>query len=77
MRRWSFGSAQIAQPLVEFQFMKTIEASFSDLDRRTEFISGFFSALGFISIGVNLVVTPLIHRYLGIVVGVFRRLSAH
>jgi AAA family ATP:ADP antiporter len=61
--------AQLAQPVVEYQFLKKVEALFPEMDPRTEFISGFFSALGFISIGVNLVVTPLIHRYLGIIVG--------
>lgn len=61
--------AQIAQPLVEFQFMKTIEASFSVLDERTEFISGFFGILGFVSIAINLVVTPIVHRLLGVIAG--------
>ena len=61
--------AQIAQPVVEFQFMKTIEATFGALDERTEFISGFFGILGFVSIGVNLMVTPVIHRYLGVIAG--------
>ncbi len=61
--------AQIAQPVVEFQFMKTIEASFSVLDERAEFLSGFFGILGFVSISINLVLTPLIHRFLGVIAG--------
>ena len=61
--------AQIAQPLVEFQFMKTIEATFTVLDERTEFISGFFGILGFVSISINLFVTTIIHRYLGVIAG--------
>lgn len=61
--------AQIAQPVVEFQFMKTIEASFSILDERTKFISGFFGILGFVSISINLILTPMIHRYLGVIAG--------
>lgn len=61
--------AQIAQPLVEFQFMKTVEASFTVLDERTEFLSGFFGILGFVSISINLVLTPFIHRFLGVIAG--------
>lgn len=61
--------AQIAQPLVEFQFMKTIEASFTVLDERTAFISGFFGILGFVSIGINLLLTPLVHRFFGMITG--------
>lgn len=61
--------AQIAQPVVEFQFMKTIEARFSILDERTEFISGFFAILGFVSISINLILTPMIHRFLGVIAG--------
>jgi len=61
--------SQLAQPLVEYQFIKTIEAAYDDLDARTAFISSFFSVLGLVSIGVNLSLTPLIHRYLGIMAG--------
>ena len=61
--------AQVAQPIVEFQFIKIIEVSYQDLDERTAFISAFFSVLGLVSIGVNLVFTPVIHRYLGVMAG--------
>ncbi len=61
--------AQLAQPVVEYQFIKSVEDAFQELDRRTVFISTFFGALGIVSIGVNLVMTPLIHRYLGIMAG--------
>ncbi len=61
--------AQLAQPLVEYQFMKTVEATYTELDQRTAFISTLFSVLGLVSIGVNLAVTPLIHRYLGVITG--------
>jgi len=61
--------AQVAQPIVEIQFIKTVAASYQDLDERTAFISVFFSVLGLVSIGVNLVLTPLIHRYLGVMAG--------
>ncbi len=61
--------AQIAQPVVEFQFLKTVEASYEVLDERTAFISKFFSVLGLVSIAVNLVLTPLVHRQLGVIAG--------
>jgi len=61
--------SQLAQPVVEYQFLKAIEATYTELDKRTEFISNFFSVLGLVSIGVNLLITPLIHRYLGVMWG--------
>ncbi|MDJ0951691.1 MAG: Npt1/Npt2 family nucleotide transporter [Alphaproteobacteria bacterium] len=61
--------AQLAQPVVEYQFIKTIEATYEGLDERTQFISSFFGVLGIVSIAVNLVVTPIVHRYLGIFAG--------
>ncbi len=61
--------AQLAQPVVEYQFLKAIEAAYADLDERTQFLSTFFIALGIVSIAVNLVVTPLVHRFLGIFAG--------
>ena len=61
--------AQLAQPLVEYQFIKTIESTYHELDRRTAFISYFFAVLGLVSIGINLTLTPLIHRYFGAIVG--------
>lgn len=61
--------AQLAQPVVEYQFLTTVEANFAELDRRTQFISSFFGVLGIVSVAVNLVLTPAIHRYLGIFAG--------
>jgi AAA family ATP:ADP antiporter len=61
--------SQLAQPVVEYQFIKAVEATYTELDARTEFISSFFSVLGLVSIGINLLVTPLIHRYLGVMWG--------
>lgn len=61
--------AQLAQPVVEYQFIKTVEAAYQELDQRTVFISTFFSVLGIVSIGINLIITPIIHRYLGIMAG--------
>lgn len=61
--------AQLVEPVVEFQFSKAIEAAYTDKDRRTEYLSAFFLALSLASIAVNLAVTPLVHRYLGVIPG--------
>lgn len=61
--------AQIASPVVEYKFMSMVEQGFTDLNERTSFLSGFFAMLGLISIGVNLIVTPLVHRHLGVIAG--------
>lgn len=61
--------AQLAQPLVEFQFIKTVEQNFPILDERTSYLASFFAILGAVSILVNLIITPVIHRYLGVIAG--------
>ncbi|MDB4443789.1 ATP translocase [bacterium] len=61
--------AQLASPLVEFQFLKTVEAVYQDREARTAFLSMFFSLLGLVSICVNVVFTPIIHRKLGTIAG--------
>ncbi len=61
--------SQLASPLIEFQFMKTVEASYRVMDQRTSFLSLFFSIMGTVSILVNLLLTPLIHRVFGVITG--------
>ena len=61
--------AQLASPLVEYQFLKTVELSYPLQEPRTEFLSMFFSMLGVISITINLGLTPLIHKKLGVIAG--------
>jgi AAA family ATP:ADP antiporter len=61
--------AQLVDPIVEYQFLKTVEAQFTELEARTTFLSAFFGVLGMVSIAVNLGLTPLVHRYLGVIVG--------
>ena len=61
--------AQLASPLVEYQFLNTVEGAYPDREARTAFLSMFFSVLGILSIGVNLGITPLVHRYLGTIAG--------
>ena len=61
--------AQLASPLVEYQFLNSVESAYPDREARTAFLSLFFSVLGILSIGVNLGITPLVHRYLGAIAG--------
>jgi ATP:ADP antiporter, AAA family len=61
--------SQLAQPVVEYQFIKAVEASYTALDARTQYLSSFFSLLGVVSIMINLLVTPFLHRYLGVMWG--------
>ena len=53
----------------EITYCQAINEAYPERDARTSFISYFFSVLGITSIGVNLVMTPLIHRYLGMLAG--------
>ncbi|MDX8404842.1 MAG: Npt1/Npt2 family nucleotide transporter [Mariprofundus sp.] len=67
---------QIIEPLVEYQFMHAVEAAFSNREERTAYLGGFFSLLSGVAIGVNLLITPLIHRWLGAIAGLaFQPLS--
>jgi len=61
--------AQLASPIVEYQFLNSVEASYLDREARTAFLSLFFSVLGAVSIAVNLGITPFVHRYLGAIAG--------
>jgi AAA family ATP:ADP antiporter len=60
---------QLVSPLVEYQFLNSVEVSYPEREARTAFLSLFFSVLGLISIAVNLGITPLIHRLLGPIAG--------
>jgi ATP:ADP antiporter, AAA family len=61
--------AQLVSPMVEFQFMRIIESTYHEREARTAVLSIFFSILSAISIGINLLITPIILRYLGILAG--------
>ena len=61
--------SQLAQPIVEYQFIHAIEQTYSAIEDRTVFLGRFFAFLGVASILINLIATPLIHRYLGIFAG--------
>jgi len=61
--------AQLVSPMVEFQFMRIIEGTYPEREVRTAALSVFFSILSAISIGINLLITPIILRYLGVLAG--------
>jgi AAA family ATP:ADP antiporter len=61
--------SQLAEPVVEYQFMSAIDQVYDDKDVRTRFIANFFSLMGLAAIAVNLVLTPFVHRRLGVVAG--------
>lgn len=57
--------AQMVEPLVEFQFSRVVEATITDTDARTAYLGSFFSVLSGVAIAINLLLTPLVHRWLG------------
>ncbi len=61
--------AQLVSPLVEYQFLRMIEGLYPDREERTAVLSVFFSILSGVSIAVNLVLTPLVLRYVGVLAG--------
>lgn len=61
--------AQAISPLVEYQFLHIIEATYPEREARTAALSLFFSVMGGVSIAVNLVLTPLILNYMGVLAG--------
>jgi AAA family ATP:ADP antiporter len=56
---------------VEYQFMKVVEASIADRDARTAYLGAFFSVMSAVAIGINLLITPQVHRWLGVLGGLF------
>jgi AAA family ATP:ADP antiporter len=61
--------SQLISPIIEYQFMNSVESAYGVIDARTAFLSLFFSALSLVSIGINLFITPTIHRFLGPIAG--------
>ncbi len=61
--------AQAISPLVEYQFLHIIEVAYPEREARTAALSLFFGVLGGVSIAVNLVLTPLILNYRGVLAG--------
>ena len=61
--------SQALSPLVEYQFLHIVEVSYPEREARTAALSLFFSVMGEISVAVNLVLTPLILNYMGVLSG--------
>ena len=61
--------AQLVSPVVEYQFLHVIEVLYPSREYRTEVLSAFFSLMGAVSIGVNLMITPLVLRFFGVLGG--------
>jgi AAA family ATP:ADP antiporter len=61
--------AQMASPFVEYQFLNTVEKVYAEIDARTAFLAMFFSTMGLVSIGINVMITPLVTRFLGTIAG--------
>jgi ATP:ADP antiporter, AAA family len=61
--------SQLLSPVIDYIFMNRVESAYSNVEARTTFLSLFFSLSNVISIGVNLLVTPFIHRLWGPIAG--------
>ncbi len=61
--------SQVAEPIVEYQFMHLVEEAYPEREARTAYLSNFLSVLSGFALLVNLLVTPLIHRRLGAIAG--------
>jgi AAA family ATP:ADP antiporter len=61
--------AQLVSPLVEYQYLRIIEVEYTEREARTAILSLLFSVLNAVSITVNVLITPLVLRYLGVLAG--------
>ncbi|MCB0337872.1 MAG: hypothetical protein KDD62_16255, partial [Bdellovibrionales bacterium] len=61
--------AQLVQPIVEYQFLHSVEQSLLTLKERTTYLSWFFALLSIIALLINFFITPIAYRRLGIVSG--------
>jgi AAA family ATP:ADP antiporter len=61
--------AQLASSLAEYQFLNSVETAFAEREARTGFLGEFYSLLGLISVAINVVATPVVHRVFGPIAG--------
>jgi len=61
--------AQLVSPLVEYQFLRIIESLYPERESRTAILSMFFSLMSAVAIFINVLVTPLVLRNLGVLAG--------
>lgn len=61
--------AQFAEPVIEFQFAKALEAAYPQTDLYTAQYALYLFVVNVVALAVNLLVTPLVHGSLGVVAG--------
>lgn len=61
--------AQLVEPIVEYQFMSFVEHAYPERELRTAYLSTFLSILGLVALVINLLITPLILRFVGAIGG--------
>jgi len=61
--------AQLVEPIVEFQFMSFVEQAYPERELRTAYLSTFLSILGMVALVINLLITPLVLRFVGAIGG--------
>jgi ATP:ADP antiporter, AAA family len=61
--------AQMIEPIIEYQFMKIVEVAYPAREMRTAYLSSFLSILGIAALCINLLLTPLVHRFFGVIAG--------
>ena len=57
--------AQIAQPIVDYQFLRAVEIAYPVEDARTAFISTIYGLVSGVGLALNLLVAPFILHWLG------------
>jgi len=61
--------AQLVEPIVEYQFMSFVEHVYPERELRTAYLSTFLSILGLVALAINLLITPLVLRFVGAIGG--------
>lgn len=57
--------SQMAEPIIEYQFMHLVQQTYTEREARTAYISGFFSLLNGVALTINLLLTPFLLRKIG------------
>lgn len=61
--------AQFAEPVIEYQFAKTLQAIYRETDAYTAAYSYYLAVVNGVALLVNLLVTPLVHGAAGVIAG--------
>ncbi len=62
-------ASQLIEPVVEYQFLNFVEVSIRSPSERTQYIASVYALLNTVALLMSFVLTPVIHRYLGVVAG--------